>query len=49
MKTGLITGNGYMTGIIASIYGFLGSESDIPVPGVRRVVQIKKTHLNIVK
>ena len=38
-----------MTGIIASIYGFLGSESDIPVPGVRRVVQIKKTHLNIVK
>ena len=49
MKTGLITGNGDMTGIVASIYGFLGSESDIPVPGVRRVVQIKKTHLNIVK
>lgn len=49
MKTGLITGNGYMTGIIASIYGFLGAESDIPVLGVRRVVQIKKTHLNIVK
>jgi hypothetical protein len=49
MKTGLITGNGDMTGIVANIYGFLRSESDIPVPGVRRVVQIKKMHLNIVK
>ncbi|EIQ52634.1 hypothetical protein SB444474_5374 [Shigella boydii 4444-74] len=38
-----------MTGIAANIDSFLGSESDIPVPGVRRVVQIKKTHLNIIK
>ncbi|EDS93800.1 TPA: hypothetical protein RY411_003912 [Escherichia albertii] len=35
MKTGLITGNGDMAGIVANIYGFLGSESDIPVPGIR--------------
>lgn len=48
MKTGLITGNGDMTGIVANIYGFLRSESDIPVPSTESGSD-KKTHLNIVK
>lgn len=38
-----------MTGIVANIYGFLRSESDIPVPGIRGMIKMKKTHLNIVK
>ena len=38
-----------MAGIVANIYSFLRSESDIPVTGIRRMIQIKKTHLNIVK
>ncbi|EHV71678.1 hypothetical protein ECDEC6E_3537 [Escherichia coli DEC6E] len=36
-----------MTGIVANIYGFLGSESDIPVPGIRGMIKMKKTHLNV--
>ncbi len=38
-----------MAGIVANIYSFLMSEFDIPVPGIRRMIQIKKTYLNIIK